>query len=409
MPPEAGTLCGGALGKKRLRVILRNGSGETRTVVVGLVADPGLSAQIAGRLVDELPEMLARHVSDQVSWQVRVRSEAVPLDEHGEIPLIEYAQAKMPWEEWDLMVLLTDLPRRVDTHVIIGDFSAAYGAAQISLPAIGWLRPGADARDTVVYFVDQITSGWSLKQGRPEADSFPYLKHRLTGRASAVRRLPSTREGVDAYLVLVGVLGKARLLFGTVRNNRPWRLMAGLSGATAAGMAGGAFGIFFSNVWSLADTLPTARHALITVLAVTAMVLWLIAKHDLWERPASRIAQEQAVLYNIATVITLFLGVAIMYLTLFAVILIGASAVIAPDYLQQTLGHPVGAVDYAAVAWLSSSMGTVAGALGAGLESEHAVRRATYSRRERERREVLHRQEEAAAGDTPADSEDEAE
>lgn len=384
-------------------------SGDDRTVLVGLVADAGLSTTIAGRLAGDLPEVLARHISDRVSWKVRVRSEAVPLDEHGDIPLIEYAQTKIPWEEWDLMVLLTDLPRRVNTHTVIGDFSAAHGAAQISLPATGWLLPGANARDTVVYFVDQMTSGWSLKQGDAEADSFPYRKRRPMGRVSPVRRVSSGDEDIDAYLVLIGARGKARLLFGTVRNNRPWRLVAGLSSATAAGMAGGAFGIFFSNVWSLADTLPTARLALINVLAIAAMVFWLIVTHNLWERPASPPAQRHMLLYNASTAVTLFLGVACLYVLLFAVILIGTFAVIVPDYLQQTLDHPIGPLDYAAIAWLSSSLGTIAGALGSGLESEQAVRQTTYSRRERERRDVLRRQEGAVDGGSSIPSQQEGE
>jgi hypothetical protein len=47
--------------------------------------------------------------------------------------------------------------------------------------------------------------------------------------------------------------------------------------------------------------------------------------------------------------------------------------------------------------WLTSSVGIVAGALGSSLESEEAVRRATYSARERDRR-ALYRAE-AEQGD----------
>lgn len=97
-----------------------------------------------------------------------------------------------------------------------------------------------------------------------------------------------------------------------------------------------------------------------------------------------------------STVITLFLGVAYMHVLLFGTVLAGAATVISPDYLQQTLGHPVDAGDYLTLAWLATSMGLVAGALGSGLETEHAVRRATYSRRQRERHEFQRRQEQEA-------------
>jgi hypothetical protein len=84
-------------------------------------------------------------------------------------------------------------------------------------------------------------------------------------------------------------------------------------------------------------------------------------------------------------VLTLFVGVACMSALLFALTLLAAATVIDAGYLQRILGHPVGMGDYISLTWLSTSMGTVAGALGASVESEEAVRRATYGRRELER------------------------
>jgi len=46
--------------------------------------------------------------------------------------------------------------------------------------------------------------------------------------------------------------------------------------------------------------------------------------------------------------------------------------------LKGTLGHPVDFGDYARLAWFVSSLATVGGALGAGLESDIAVREAAY-------------------------------
>jgi hypothetical protein len=42
------------------------------------------------------------------------------------------------------------------------------------------------------------------------------------------------------------------------------------------------------------------------------------------------------------------------------------------------IGHPVGLRDYLTLAWIISSMATVGGAIGSGLEDEEHVRAAAY-------------------------------
>jgi hypothetical protein len=59
----------------------------SRTVVVGLVADPGLPGDLAQGLTDGLPAELRGQVDADVAWEVRVVREALPLSEEGEILL----------------------------------------------------------------------------------------------------------------------------------------------------------------------------------------------------------------------------------------------------------------------------------------------------------------------------------
>ena len=63
-----------------------------------------------------------------------------------------------------------------------------------------------------------------------------------------------------------------------------------------------------------------------------------------------------------------------------------ALTLIDPDYFATILHRPASFPDYLKLVWAGSSVGIVAGALGSSLESEEAVRDATYGRRERERR-----------------------
>lgn len=72
---------------------------EAGVLRVGLVADPGLPAGITGELADEYRER----------------------------------------EGWDVVMFLTDLPRRSGTEPVVADVSIRHAAALISLPGIGWI------------------------------------------------------------------------------------------------------------------------------------------------------------------------------------------------------------------------------------------------------------------------------
>ena len=61
--------------------------------------------------------------------------------------------------------------------------------------------------------------------------------------------------------------------------------------------------------------------------------------------------------------------------------LAGALLLVVPDLFAEGLGHRPQVSDYLELAWLISALATVGGALGAGLESDEAVREAAYSYR----------------------------
>jgi len=83
------------------------------------------------------------------------------------------------------------------------------------------------------------------------------------------------------------------------------------------------------------------------------------------------------VLFNVVTAATVTLGVLALYLAVLVSTLVGALLLV-PNGLAATLGHPVGVADRVQLAWLAASLATVGGALGAGLETDEAVREAAY-------------------------------
>jgi ABC-type Mn2+/Zn2+ transport system permease subunit len=87
-------------------------------------------------------------------------------------------------------------------------------------------------------------------------------------------------------------------------------------------------------------------------------------------------------MFNLGTTITLTLtltlATAVSYVVLFVGTALAAALLIDPSVLVQSLGRAVHASDYLTLAWIISSLATVGGAIGSGLEDEETVRAAAY-------------------------------
>jgi hypothetical protein len=163
-----------------------------------------------------------------------------------------------------------------------------------------------------------------------------------------------------------------------VRANRPWRLIVGLSRALAVALGAAALTLVQSDVWRIAAALGPARLTVLMLVSLAATVVSLIVAHDLWESRVEGAAREQVVLFNVATALTVTVGVASLYAGLFVLSLAAAGLVLTGGLLADELGRPVGLREYVDLAWLLSSLATVGSALGAGLESDAEVREAAY-------------------------------
>lgn len=339
-----------------------------RTIAIGLIADTELPSEIAEDLADKLPELLAGQVNADVQWRVMTRREPLPVRQRPKA-LIGTVREVLKREHWDLAICITDLPLQVDGRPVVAEASPDQGIGLISLPALGPARERERARDAIVRLVGELLAGRNdlgRDQGPTFADTPAHLDVRPQRSALGVRFVASAARGT------------VRLLGGMIRANRPWRLVLGLLSALTAAVATAAIANLNSTVWRVADAQDTLRLLLLTVASLAGMSIWLIVVHKLWRRPSEHMSREQAALFNVTTTVTLLIGVGALYVGLFAFNLIAGVLVVAEHPLSSTLGHPVDVGTHLRLAWFVSSVATVGGALGSGLESNTAVRAAAY-------------------------------
>jgi hypothetical protein len=333
-------------------------------IVLGLIAAPGPAADLAGHLAEDLATRLQQLYPD-AEWRVPLVVDGLVTPPAPTTNLIDAAHQRLLREDWELALCITDLPLRVGRRPVEGQASPTHRVAVLSLPALGAARLRRRALDAAVGLISAV-----LGDGEGE--------QRLVDLAELADEDPAHGPSGLAALARGGHL---RLLAGMVRANRPWRLAARLYRALVAAVAAVAFALVTSDVWRIAASLDGVRLVAVTVLSIGVTAGSLIAVHGLWQRGGGGRAPDQVLLFNAATAATVVLGVVSLYLALLVLTLVGAGLLITPDLFGAALGEDAGFGDYLELAWFVSSLATVGGALGAGLESDVAVREAAYAYR----------------------------
>lgn len=183
---------------------------------------------------------------------------------------------------------------------------------------------------------------------------------------------PDQSEGDELRLVTRGVLA-----------NSPWRLFLSLRTVIAASFATGAYALIFPTIWQLGDTFGLPRLVGLMVASIVALIFWMIVGHDLWERSTDEAELDPRVtpaMQNAVTLLTLTVAVLISYAVLFGFILLAALVFVSDSVIRSSLGHPVNFYDYLTLAWVATSISTITGALGSGLEDDEEVREAVNYR-----------------------------
>lgn len=353
---------------------------STDEVAIGIISAPGSATEIASMLTDDLHAELSFHLPT-VQWRVSTVVDALVHPPSDDAALVAAARDRLLKEGWDLVVCLTDLPLKAHRRPVVAHASPLHGVAVVCLPALGAIGLRRRTRDTVVGLVRTLLGD--------TAD------HALSGRVAGLGRRASElgrsqrpdRDGSVRFTARV-LSGNLRLLIGMIRANQPWRLAIGLSRALTAALATAVLALVTPDIWQLSAALGWIRLSAIAMGSLAGITVALIAGAGLWEHTSHRAGRKQVTLFNLATAATVVLGVLFLYVALLLLALVTSPVLVPTQLLEEGIGHAVRVDDYMKLAWLTSSLATLGGALGAGLESDDVVRAAAYTYRQESRQSV---------------------
>lgn len=339
-----------------------------------MLAAPGPASELTESLVGEIADRLAGQLPG-VRWRAEFVSDRLVQPPTDLSELIAAGRRMLLERGWHLAVCVTDLPLQTARRPVIAHVSATHGVAVLSMPALGPVSVRKRTAETIVRLVGHILGDPAQAEGAAERVT---LAEVVTRRMRELGGRTERGEHGVGFVARV-ITGNIWLLLGMLRANRPWRLALRLMRVLAVAFAAGVFALLTSDIWRLSDDLGPLRLAVIALGSVAGITVTIVVATGLWERSPHSAAREQVALFNIVTAATAGLGVAALYLALFAIMLAAALLLVPGNLLDQVLGYPAGVVGQVRLAWLATSIAILGGALGAALESGEAVREAAYA------------------------------
>src|ERR1700750_806504 len=333
-------------------------------LVIGLLASPGPASELTESRVGEIADGLAGHLPG-VRWRVEFVSDRLVHPPTDLSELIAAGRRMLLERGWHLAVCVTDLPLETARRPVIAHVSATHGVAVLSMPALGPVSVRKRTAETIVRLIGHILG--DLAQAERAAERLP-LAEAVTRRMRELGGRTERGEHGVGFVARV-ITGNIWLLLGMLRANRPWRLALRLMRALAVAFAAGVFALVTSDIWRLSHYLGPLRLTVIALGSVAGITVTIVVATGLWERSPHPAAREQVALFNIVTAATAGLGVAALYLALFAIMLAAALMLVPGNLLGLILMHPAGVADQVRLAWLGTLIATLGGALGAALES----------------------------------------
>ena len=344
-------------------------------IVLGLVGAPGPAFTLASELAEAALHAELDQRLPGARWCIEVMESRLVQPPATDSDLVKAARKTLLEKGWDVVICLTDLPLHVEQRPVVAHANPVRNVAILSVPAMGAMAARHRIRETIVRLLVRLIAG-SRELHDPKTHGAGRPSRRVT--MQRVRELGSDPAD-EAFFYTARVLtGNLTLISGMVAANEPWRLSLRLSRALTGAVAAGVFGLVTADIWRLSDAYGWERLAGTALVSIIATVSTLIIGAELWEPIVSRAVRKQVILFNIATVVTVLIGVTFLYGALYLLALAASFWFVVRQVWISQVGHPASLRDYFELAWLISSLAMIGGALGAALESDEAVRAAAY-------------------------------
>ncbi|ARD75415.1 5,10-methylene-tetrahydrofolate dehydrogenase [Staphylococcus xylosus] len=368
-------------------------------VKIGLVAAPGVTEKISYQLKKELPDLLASYFSENSEWQIETIIDPLTGSAETVQKIFRKISDYQNNNEWQYTIGLTDLPIIRNGNAVAFDINSSNGASLISIPSYGWRPIKKRLQRSILGIIEAIDeyNEPTTKQKQDEDESEQQLNAQFpfSNLVTKTEYFEDTNSQHTLYYVSSNTKGSFRLVSGMTFANNPFNMLKSLSNVVAIAFTTGAFGIVFTTMWNLSFVYSAWRMLLIMLVAIIGMMVWIIVAHNLWESSKGSNNKQITILYNLTTTLTLTVSVVFYYLILFFLFLLASLVVLPPGYLGQTLqlNGSANFITYINLAWFATSISTVAGAIGAGLNNEAQILESTYGYRQKQRYKKMNEDE----------------
>ncbi len=372
-----------------------------KKISIGILATPEMSKDIADQLEDELPSILNKYISEAIDWEIETKIDSITSVAEDSEKLLEGITERQESMNWDFTISLTDIPFFYNGEILLGRVNTDHNIVFLSLPAFGW-SPEQRIKKMVLQVIEDMYYKDSDYQKR-ERDQ--RLNNIFLIDNIDKEKQKEKHEIVIRYLISSRFMGTLTLLSGMTYDNKPWRLMPALKSVLAIAFASGAYGMIFPTLWQLSYEYSSPRLISLTLLSVAILIMWIIQAHNLWETKDVSKDNVYRKLYNTATISTLLVAIILFYLVLFVLYLITSFFLVEPQFFmeQVNMSDAPTLLNYLQLAWMTSSVGIISGAIGVGLEDEDVVRKATYGYRQRQRYDKIQERREEEGKEANAD------